>query len=86
MTVVLILFANAYSVLFLSGIRLVNLRCMMPGIQVSIVLPKDGNKFSVHTAEVNVHTTRVNVQQIGSFTQVPESSHILHITFVLLTL
>lgn len=85
MAVVLILFEKAYSVIFLSGIHLVNLHYMMPGIQESIVLMKGGNKFSLHT-RVNIHTTRVNVQQVGGFTQVPESSHILHITFMLLTL
>lgn len=32
MAVVLILFAKVYSVIFLSGIRLVNLHYMIPGI------------------------------------------------------
>lgn len=61
MAVVLILFAKAYSVIFLSGIHLLNLHYMMPGIQEPIVLMKEGNKFRVRTTRVNVHTTRVNV-------------------------
>lgn len=55
MAVVLILFAKAYSVIFLSGIDLINLRYTMPGIWESIVLVKGGDKFSFHT-RVNVHT------------------------------
>lgn len=54
MAVVLMLFAKAYSVIFLSGIVLVNLHYMTPGIKESVVLMKEGNKFSVHTTRVNV--------------------------------
>lgn len=60
MAVVLILFAKAYSVTFLSGIHLINLHYMMPGIWESIVLMKGSNKFSFRT-RVNVHAARVNV-------------------------